>query len=55
MLLFVTVENKKKIETEAKLDRQRKSCIVGGVREEKSYFESKVVLVDNFWGENRAW
>ena len=26
-----------------------KSCIVGGAREEKSYFERKVFLVDNFW------
>ena len=40
---------------EAKLDRQRKSCSVGGVREENSYFESKVFLVDNFLGHNRAW
>jgi hypothetical protein len=30
---------------------ERKGCTVGRVREEKSYFESKVFLVDNFWGK----
>jgi hypothetical protein len=27
----------------------------GYVYPEKSYFESKIFLVDNFWGQNRAW
>jgi hypothetical protein len=30
---------------------KEKSSIVGVVRDEKSYFESKVFLVDNFWGQ----
>ena len=37
---------------EDKLNRQRKSCSVG-VREEKNYFENKVFLVDNFWGQKQ--
>jgi hypothetical protein len=54
MLLFVTVENKKNVLAEAKVDSYRKSCIVGGAREEKSYFENKVFLVDNFWGQKEG-
>jgi hypothetical protein len=51
MLLFVTVQNKKGLNGSQIGQIERKGCIVGGVQEEKSYFESKVFLVDNFWGQ----
>jgi hypothetical protein len=50
MLLFVTVENKKCLNG-SQIRQIEKNCIVGVAREEKSYFESKVFLVDNFWGQ----
>ena len=48
MLLFVTFENKKSINQIGQIE---KKLYVGGAREEKGYFESKVFLVDNFWGQ----
>ena len=30
---------------------EKKSCIVGGVREKKGYFKSKIFLIDNFCGQ----
>jgi hypothetical protein len=31
-------------------DREKR-CIVGGVREKKGYFKSKIFLIDNFCGQ----